>query len=68
MTYESLDTIYFKYDMKSLKMIVWLRWDRPFLGIWEDWLKEWDVMKSLVMVVEVPKKELSILISFICQY
>ena len=27
------------------------------LGIWGDWLKEWDAMKSLAKVVELSKKE-----------
>ena len=31
------------------------------LGIWGDWLKEWDTMKSLAKVVEILKKELPII-------
>ena len=27
------------------------------LGIWGDWLKEWDAMKSSAKVVEISKKE-----------
>ena len=27
------------------------------LGIWGDWLKEWDAMKSLGKVVEISEKE-----------
>ena len=27
------------------------------LGIWGDWLKEWDGMKSLAKVVEISEKE-----------
>ena len=30
------------------------------LGIWENWLKEWDAMKSLAKVVEI-SKELSMI-------
>ena len=31
------------------------------LGIWGDWLKEWDAMKSLAKVVEISKKEFSMI-------
>ena len=31
------------------------------LGIWGDWLKKWDVMKSLAKVVEISKKEFSMI-------
>ena len=27
------------------------------LGIWGDWLKKWDVIKSLAKVVKISKKE-----------
>ena len=31
------------------------------LGIWGDWLKEWDAMKSLAKVVEISEKEFSMI-------
>ena len=31
------------------------------LDIWGDWLKEWDAMKSLAKVVEISKKEFSMI-------
>ena len=37
------------------------------LGIWGDWLKEWDVMKSLAKVVKISKKEF-LMISYLHQY
>ena len=37
------------------------------LNIWGDWLKEWDVMKSLAKVVEISEKEFP-MISYKHQY
>ena len=31
------------------------------LGIWGDWVKEWVVMKSLAKIVEISKKEFSMI-------
>ena len=31
------------------------------LGIWGDWLKEWDTMKSLAKVIEILEKEFSMI-------
>ena len=31
------------------------------LGIWGDWLKEWDAMKSLAKIVEISEKEFSMI-------
>ena len=35
------------------------------LGIWGDWLKEWDAMKSLAKVVEISEKEFPMISSHI---
>ena len=47
--------------MKSTKMIVWSRWDHPPSVFVDIDSKEWDAMKSLVMVVEISKKEFSMI-------
>ena len=31
------------------------------LGIWRDWLKEWDAMKSLAKVLEISEREFMII-------
>ena len=47
--------------MKFMKMIVWSRWDHPPSVFEEIDLKECDVMKSLAKVVEISKKEFSMI-------
>ena len=47
--------------MKSTKMIVWSRWDHPPSVFEEIDSKEWDAMKSLAKVVEILKKEFSMI-------
>ena len=42
--------------MKSTKMICVIKMGSSTLGIWGDWLKEWDAMKSLAKVVEILKE------------
>ena len=47
--------------MKSTKMIVWSRWDHP-PSVFEDIdSKKWDAMKSLAEVVEISKREFSMI-------
>ena len=54
-------TSYIGYDMKSTKLIVWSRWDHP-PSVFEDIdSKEWYAMKSLAKVVEILKKEFSMI-------
>ena len=47
--------------MKFTKMIVWSRWDHPPSVFEEIDSKEWDAMKSLAKVVEISKKEFSMI-------
>ena len=47
--------------MKFTKMIVWSRWDHPPSVFEEIDSKECDVMKSLAKVVEILKKEFSMI-------
>ena len=47
--------------MKSTKMIVWSRWDHPPSVFEEIDSKESDAMKSLAKVVEISKKEFSMI-------
>ena len=47
--------------MKFTKMIVWSRWDHPPSVFEEIDSKECDAMKSLAKVVEISKKELSMI-------
>ena len=47
--------------MKSAKMIVWSKWDHPPSIFEEIDSKEWDAMKSLAKVVEISKKEFSMI-------
>ena len=51
--------------MKSLKMIVWLRWNYP-PSVFEEIDKESDAMKSLAKVVEILEEFL--MISYMHQY
>ena len=47
--------------MKFTKMIVWSRWDHPPSVFKEIDSKEWDATKSLAKVVEILKKEFSMI-------
>ena len=47
--------------MKFTKMIVWSRWDHLPSVFEEIDSKEWDAMKSLAKVVEISKKEFSMI-------
>ena len=61
MTYKSLATGFLKHYILDTTWSPqrWLcdKMGSSTLGIWGDWLKEWDAMKSLANVVEISEKE-----------
>ena len=60
MTYESLVTGYLKrHEVHKDDCVI--KMGSSTLSIWRDWLKEWDAMKSLAKVVEILKKEFSMI-------
>ena len=64
MTYESLAKGYLKHHIldanELLKDDCVVKMQSSALGIWRDWLKDWDVMKSLAKVVKISDKFLII--------
>ena len=57
MTYESLVTRYLKCHVLDVTKVYEddcvIKIESLALGIWGDWVKEWDVMKSMAKVVEI---------------
>ena len=51
---------YIGYDMKSLKIFLWSRWDHPPSIFEEIDSKEWYAMKSLAKIVKISMKKFSI--------
>ena len=45
---------YIRYEV--LKNDVVVKMGSYVLNIWEDWLKEWDVMKSLAKIVKISEE------------